>query len=180
MKTEFIEVEPKTGLLIGSVMILAGILFTGWKINRIFVELSTYSWIQTTAEMHSAEFDTQTRSSGSGVSYHGDFNYSYFVDGQEYFGNRYDAKGRMQTGLKKQAREFEENLKVSASVPVYYDPEDPSSSLLKKGITEDTSVRFVFSLFLVGVGLFTIRYQLKRMAKQDPGQHSPIQRPPFA
>ncbi len=166
MKTEFIEVEPKTGIRIGCGMIVAGILFTGWKAKRVTEELATYGWSQTTAEIQSAEFSSHTRSNNKGsvvTTYQGVFAYRYVVDGNEFSGSRYDAKGRMQTGLKNKSQKFKEIVRSNTPVTVYYDPSNPSNSLLKRGISEDTSVRLAFTLFLVAVGWIVVRYQLKRI-----------------
>jgi len=44
MKCEFIEVTPRTGLVIGSSMFVAGLLFVVWKFHRISEELRSMAF----------------------------------------------------------------------------------------------------------------------------------------
>ena len=173
MKVEFIEVSPKTGLLIGFIMLGAAFLFVGWKFNRIATEIKSLQWPVASGVVESSDFNTSTRRSGNTASttYHGKFNYRYSVDGREYIGHRYDTKGNMQTGNEIESVEFAAQIKNNSNIDIFYNPNDPSESLLKNGISEDTWVRSVFSLFLLIVGSIVLSYQCKRYrngkAEQD-------------
>jgi len=164
------EVGPKKGLLIGATLVVAGILITAWKANRILDEISTYRWNQTIAEMQSADFFTEVRSGSGGskanIIYFGDFTYSYKVQDIEYVGSSYDLKGGMRTGSEGEARKLEDYLVSTKSFPLYYEPVNPSKSVMKKGISEDSSVRIAFSTFLMLIGVVVVRYQLKRTTEQ--------------
>lgn len=168
MKVDLIEVTPKTGLIIGFTMIIAGLLFLLWKVDRITTEIKSYYWKKASARVESTNFYTESSysNSGSRLSYFGEFSYRYEVDGKEYIGNKYDAKGVMHTGLKGKAEEAALKLKKSQSIDIYYNYKDPSESVIINGITEDTWVRLCFSVFLLLVGAITIRYQIKRLAKR--------------
>jgi len=48
----------------------------------------------------------------------------------------------MQTGLDKEATKVEAQTKGSPTVKVFYDPDEPSRSMLKKGVSEDTSYQW--------------------------------------
>jgi hypothetical protein len=165
MKTEFIDVQPKTGLIIGFTMLIAGILFVAWKANRISIELMSYKWNEESAIVLSSNFYSETSYSNSknSTTYIGEFSYQYNVDGHEFEGDRYDAKGNMHTGLKSESEAIESKIKNDKIITIYYNPNSPSESLIKKGVSEDTWVRLCFSLFLILVGLVVIRYQLKRI-----------------
>ena len=164
------EVEPKKGLLVGIILVVAGILITAWKADRILEELSTYRWNQTIGEMQSADFFTEVRSGSGGskanITYCGDFTYSYEVQDVEYAGRSYDLNGGMRTGLEREARNFEDYLASTKSFPLYYDTDNPSRSVMTKGISEDSSVPIAFSIFLMLIGITVVRYQLKR--KTEP------------
>lgn len=175
MKTEFFEVSPRTGLIIGLAMLLAGLLFTGWKYPRILAEINSLRWIKTSGVVESSNFYTSSRKSGTKTitTHHGEVTYRYSVDDFEYVGQRYDAAGHMHTGLEGKVRKFKNLINASSEIEVFYDPDDPSQSLLKNGISEDTLVRLVFSLFLSTVGMVVLSYQWKRYKKQQAEQLAP-------
>ena len=168
MKIDVIEVTPRTGLIIGFTMTIVGLLFLLWKIDRISTEIQSYSWKQGSAKVQSVNFYTKSSYSNgrTRLSHFGEFSYSYEVDGKEYIGNRFDAKGDMHTGLEGKAKEAASKLKKSQIISIYYNVKNPSESLIRNGITEDTWVRLCFSIFLLLVGGVTIRYQIKRLAEQ--------------
>ena len=180
MKTEFIEVSPQAGLLIGSTMLVAGLLFIGWKFDRISTEISSLRWHVTSGIIEDSNFYTSKRKSSNTTSstHHGEVTYRYSVDDHEYVGRRYDSTGSMHTGLESEAEEFEGHISGGSVIDVFYNPNDPSQSLLKNGISEDTYVRIVFSSFLSIVGLIVLRYQWKRYKIQQTEQVEASDRSP--
>lgn len=149
MKTEFIEVAPRTGLMIGSTMLVAGLLIVAWKFQRIAEEFDSLRWPSALGVIESSNFYTSTAKTGkkSHTTHHGEFSYRYSVGNTEYAGHRYDAKGSMRTGLEHEAAKVQEQAKSGSALKVFYNPDNPSSSVLKNGISEDTWVRITFSIF---------------------------------
>jgi hypothetical protein len=169
MKAQFIKVAPRTGLTIGKAMLFAGLLFVGWKYKRIAEELGSLRWPSVVGVVESSHFYTSTSSSTKSTTtiHHGEISYRYSVDNNEYVGSRYDAKGNMHTGLESRSSKVEVQAKKGSKIEVFYDPNDPSRSLLRNGISEDTWVRITFSTFLLLVGLVVISYQLKRLKAEQ-------------
>lgn len=172
MKTEFIEVSPETGLAIGLAMVIAGILFLGWKAKRISIEYHSLAWTQTSGMIQSSNFYETRSSTKESFIYHGEFTYQYLVQNHEYIGTRYDVTGDMHTGLESESQEFEDRIHSNSEVNVFYDPNEPSSSLLKNGFSEDSSVRLVFSMFLIIVGSIVLWYQWRRYRTARLGRES--------
>ena len=166
MKAEFIEVEPRKGLIIGSSMLVAGLLIVAWKYQRIAEEVSSLQWPAAVGVVETANFHTSTTRSASNTTittHHGSFSYRYSVNNTEYIGHRYDAKGNMVTGLEGESAEARTEIAKGATVEVFFDPDHPSRSVLKNGISEDTWVRATFSSFLLLVGFVVVTYQWKRL-----------------
>lgn len=162
--------SPRVGLSIGIAILFAGILFVAWKAGRIATEISSYGWSQASGIVDSADFYAKTKKSGkSSVSttHYGEFRYRYTVNGSDYSGYRYDATGKMHTGLEGETNRFQSLISEAGKVTVYYDPQDPSQSVLKVGISEDSQVRLVFAVFLGLVGVLTIRTNWKRLTRGD-------------
>ena len=166
MKAEFIELNPRAGLIVGLSMLLTGLLFVAWKYLRIVEEVSSLRWPTTVGLVETSNFYTSTRISTKNTTtttHHGEFSYRYSVNNAEYIGHRYDAKGNMQTGLEGESSKVKTLIMQGAAVEVFYDPDNPYRSVLKNGISEDTWVRITFSSFLLLVGMFVTSYQLKRL-----------------
>ena len=166
MKADFIEVKPRTGLIIGSSMVVAGLLIVAWKYQRMVEEASSLRWPTTVGVVESSNFHTSTSTSANHTTtttHHGEFSYRYSVNNTKHIGHRYDSNGNMRTGLEAESAKVETQIKRGAKVEVFYDPVHPSRSMLKNGISEDSWVRITFSSFLLLVGLIVISYQWKRL-----------------
>ena len=156
--------------MIGSSMLVAGLLFVAWKYQRIVEEVNSLRWPATVGLVESSNFYTSTRrttNKTTTTTHHGEFSYRYSINNKEYIGHRYDAKGNMQTGLADEASKIKTLMKLGATVDVFYDPDYPSRSMLKNGVSEDTWVRIAFSSFLLLVGILVTSYQFKRLKKPN-------------
>ena len=64
--------------------------------------------------------------------------YTYYVDGTRYTGNRYiyDAMmfGRATSGSQRRAKKLERSFPVGQQVTIYHNPSNPADSVLKTGI----------------------------------------------
>ena len=167
-----IEISPTTGIIIGSVLLLIGILIAGFKADAIMLGLRSSSWPQATALITEANYWTTTSQSswhqgrgvsGSSITYHGDYRYTFSVGGRTYQGSNFDVAGHMHTGIKRRGERIQSIFTKGAVVPVFHDPADPARCILKTGIAEDTQVAIVFSAFFAGVGAIVLRYQIKRL-----------------
>lgn len=163
MKRKVIEVDTKTGLLIGFFVLFVGLIFTAWKLNRILTEFDSLQWVQTNAVIESSNFRTTTRKSSNSTTtiHYGEFEYRYSVNGREFLGTQYDATGKMHTGRKSEMLGMKNRIKSNSVISIFYNPDDPSQSVIKNGISEDTSVRIVFSAFLLTAGSIILRQQWK-------------------
>jgi Protein of unknown function (DUF3592) len=81
--------------------------------------------------------------------------YHYSVEGRRYEGTRFTSTGEFYSGDETRARHFEAAHQPGTIVEVFYNPSDPSDSLLSKGL--DYRHWFLFGLtvflFLVGAGV---------------------------
>ncbi len=160
MKNAFIKAKQEPILVFGLSLAFAGFLLIVWKYQRMIEEVSSLRWPTTTGVIENSNF--YTKSNGKGRSYYGELTYRYSVKDREYMGSRYDAKGIMQTGLLGKYTEVESTMYKGAKVDVFYDPDEPSASMLENGISEDSWVRITFSSFLLLIGVNTTLKEWKR------------------
>jgi len=161
-----IEVSPRTGVIIGSVILLIAVLIAAFKADALMTGYRSKNWTKTTGILDEAKYWT-TRSSRSGgrssFTYHGQYRYSFTVDGQSYQGTNFNVAGHMHTGLKGKATRVKSSFTEGSEVPVFYNPSDPKQCVLEAGIAEDTQVALMFVGFFGIVGVIVLQYQMRRL-----------------
>lgn len=98
--------------------------------------------------------------------------YYYTVNETEYKGSNYDVHGAKFVGTQESIDAYRYQ---GPSVTVYYNPEDPSESVLKQGISFDpqTVIYIVFTLFglamasIGAIGLLIRRWRRKKLAERE-------------
>jgi hypothetical protein len=97
--------------------------------------------------------------SKGGKTYSLDVEYDYEVDGRKFTGTRY-CYGEMSTNDGTWSK-VQKELPAGKTVPVYYDPADPSDAVLRRGLTGIPLFLFwfltPFNVVLVGGWYFTLR-----------------------
>ena len=119
---------------------LGGLIFLGvglWAINK---GMQSENWDKGTATITSSEIEkTERRSKDpqgfnqTSTSYSVRVKYSYTVEGSNYEGNTIGF-GTMSHNEKSDAQEELKSYPKGKKIDVYYDPENPSDSVLKKGV----------------------------------------------
>lgn len=119
---------------------LGGLIFLGvglWAINK---GMQSENWDKETATIISSEIERKQSSSKgpqgvtkTSTSYSVRVKYSYTVEGSNYEGNTVGF-GTMSHNEKSDAQEELKSYPKGKTIDVYYDPENPSDSVLKKGV----------------------------------------------
>ncbi len=81
--------------------------------------------------------------------------YTYAVDGQEYTGHDYRLRSDSTQGVWYAAR-LAKRFPVDSTVPVYYDPAEPSRSVLVRGLMSEDGQMFLVFVPLAGIILALI------------------------
>lgn len=83
------------------------------------------------------------------TTYGATIQYKYFVDGQEFQGNR-RTFSNVRTSSVRNTEKILDRYPPGGSVGVFYDPDDPSSSVLEPGVGAPTYILLVAAIgFLV-------------------------------
>jgi hypothetical protein len=119
---------------------LGSMIFLGvglWMINK---GIQSENWDKGTATITSSEIEkTESRSKDAqgftqtSTSYSVRVTYAYTVEGNNYEGNTVGF-GTMSHNERSDAQEELKSYPQGKSIDVYYDPENPSDSVLKKGV----------------------------------------------
>jgi hypothetical protein len=119
---------------------LGSMIFLGvglWMINK---GIQSENWDKGTATITSSEIEkTESRSKDAqgftqtSTSYSVRVTYAYTVEGNNYEGNTVGF-GTMSHNERTDAQEELKSYPQGKSIDVYYDPENPSDSVLKKGV----------------------------------------------
>ena len=76
--------------------------------------------------------------------------YEYSIEGKQYINNKVTTNGGWFFGGQDEAKQKADNLKPQAPVVVYYDPADPSSAVLERGVAERTSSGMIVTIPAAG------------------------------
>ena len=161
----------------GGVMIVFILLFTGTGIlmiitgfNEIRHGIKTRNYIETTgvirkSEVVSSTTTQRTYQTTAGNRQYGNMNssykstvyfygveYLYTVNSVDYIGTRYDVSNS--SLQREKAIALAESIQVGSVVPVYYDPEDQQSSVLKKGVASYFNLPMIIGLIFTIFSLF--------------------------
>lgn len=157
-----------------------------WVFSIIFMLIGLYllteymestSWTQTTAtivrsgvqrNVHMRRVNNQVHTS---TDYTVEAKYLYTVDGKSYTGNRYDI-GRGKSFSKSfnkrsEAKKWleESPYKKGSQITIFYNPEDPSESMVSKSFNSHILVPFFISILFM-VLVWIVKYA-KKHAKVD-------------
>jgi len=141
-------------ILFGAVLFL---FFTPVAVVLVSSKLSeaweSGKWPSTEGTVLSA--DVQTKGFGTKIKYVPAITYEYQVDGHKYSGNR-TRIGSYGFGSESDASDYVSEHSVGDRVSVYYQPSDPSRSLLEAGMTGRASAYLLIPLLVAGLGIFFI------------------------
>jgi hypothetical protein len=135
--------------------------------SRLNVDKKIKSWPSvpgtiTSSRVSKKEVSVESHGSTSlQTQYEPHVKYSYTVTGTLYHGERI-GNGILVSSLSGPSKRIVKRFTAGATVPVYYDPEDPSQAVLEKTRLSDeigflVGVGFCFiSVFLVGIWVFDL------------------------
>ena len=154
---------------------LGGLIFLGvglWAINK---GMQSENWDKGTATITSSEIEkTERRSKDpqgfnqTSTSYSVRVKYSYTVEGSNYEGNTIGF-GTMSHNEKSDAQEELKSYPKGKKIDVYYDPENPSDSVLKKGVFWPMYIVIAVSVIML-IGSIWASFALTKYLKKRTAQ----------
>jgi hypothetical protein len=150
---------------------LGSMIFLGvglWMINK---GIQSENWDKGTATITSSEIEkTESRSKDAqgftqtSTSYSVRVTYAYTVEGNNYEGNTVGF-GTMSHNERSDAQEELKSYPQGKSIDVYYDPENPSDSVLKKGVFWPMYIVIVVMVIML-IGSFWASFALTKYLKK--------------
>ncbi|MDB4474167.1 DUF3592 domain-containing protein [Opitutaceae bacterium] len=120
------------------ILILVGIIVTAYGANKVWLGYQSSNWPQTPGIVRSigVEESYKTEKSGSGSHrykvYEAQLTYDYQVAGRSYTGDRISF-GHGPTRQRHPVQSVVDGLPIGSGVTVYYQPDNPSQSVLLPG-----------------------------------------------
>lgn len=144
---------------------LAGILFIVIGSKNIYQAYKSSSWpsvqgriISSEIKSHSRTYrDTTTNREKNETVYDAHINYGYVINGITYSNDDVKIGGIIQTNTTIWARKLLDKYPQGKVVNVYYNPEDPSQSVLEKGLQLST-----WSFSALGLAIFIFGIYIKK------------------
>jgi hypothetical protein len=148
-----------SNLLIAIVLLVAGLGTVAWYGPKLLREAgATGDWPSVEGAIESSEIRSQTRGRGRGTDYVLVLTYSYELEGQRYRGSRWSVGGDLVSDDRAGAEIHARSYRVGDRVPVYYDPEDPTSAVLAVGGQRKAWATIAFgALLVVAAGIVMMR-----------------------
>ncbi len=119
---------PTAILIYGVVGLLLLVQFGGQALNY----LTTTGWEQVSGTIVSSEIEDASDTTGE--RYVAQVVYTYEVDGAIYEGNQLDLRGSTYLSNREDAEQLLAPYPIGASVMPYFDPADPSRTVLDRGL----------------------------------------------
>ena len=162
-------------------LIVLGLAMCGFGVYFVQLGFEARSWPEAKGRILSTTVKVSTsRSSGSRSTsysreYYPNIRYSWSVDGVQYTGDRY----RLGTTHEKyrERSDAEEAAKAfpgGTTIPVYYDPKNPSEAVLEKDTSWSVFVPAILGLLFLGTGGLMWRYRGALEAAARQGNNEPL------
>jgi len=141
--------------VMGPVFTLLGCILLGVGVHNIRGAEESKSWPTVEGEITTAEVLDKRKPGERHSTYKARIEYQYSVEGVAHSGDRVSFAGDVSSSNRGAASELTARYREGSKVAIYYDPEDPSDSVLEPGMT---AMVYLFpaigGLFLViGVGI---------------------------
>lgn len=150
--------QNKNGKIIGIIFMLGSILLTIFFGLSAYKSFEKYSWSETTGTVTATDFYRGSSSGNDSRSY---YEYEYVVDGVTYTGK--DSETGSRTSIT-------EPPAKGTSIKVYYDPNDPSQSLVSTNYSDALSNSVIWTLccapFFFLFGAITFFMSTRKQPKQ--------------
>ena len=125
------------GLILIAALLVFGLVFGGFGLYRYNMGRDSASWPSEKGKITYSHARPHQKKSGN--VYMPSVRYNYTVKGKHYVGSRISASDEYQKTFGG-AQDILRPYPVGQTVSVYYDPSDPATSLIEKGITANVYV----------------------------------------
>lgn len=133
---------------------VAGVVTIAIGLRRLATAGASVKWPHVKGEILTSKLEEEADDSGEGApkTFRAAVTYRYTVDGKTFEGDRTDLND-LSTSDPAPAQSLLQQFPAGATVDVFYDPQNPSQSLLKPGISGASAIYPAVGLLLVVLGL---------------------------
>ena len=146
--------DKKVPLWLRVLVLIIGIVLLIWSLHILILAQSSNNWSTTEGYIVSSEW-TSGRPSDEDVCDKAEVRYEYSVDGREYVGSRV-AFAMDDFCSQSRAIRVVDDYPVGSYVDVYYDPDNPETSVIEPGVTGGVLVLFIVALIFTSVGILSL------------------------
>lgn len=139
-------------------IIIAGLIFLGFGIGMLIKLAQNYQklqrskhWLSTKGVITSSDLDAQLSTDDEGfqtTTYLAKINFAYEINGINHESDRINFDYGMRTSNLRKQQTILEQYPVNSEVTVYYDPDDPSQSVLEKRVNGAFTTILVSAVFI--------------------------------
>ena len=140
-----------------SLFVLFGAAIALWSARSLVIGARSTHWPRAIGTIVSSKVGERRDSEGS-MMYSADISYRYSVHGNELTGDTVKFGGQLELNSQTRAEKLVEKYPAGASVPVFYDPDDPRKCVLEPGKNPVAwlGVAFGTVFMMIGVWLLAI------------------------
>jgi len=150
--------RPWIGLLL---FIIGAVLFYNGT-NLIYKANASLKWPSVDGQVRSSS--VQTNHKGDSPTYIPDVGYSYLVNKDSYFNTRL-VYGNRNSGRIKDVQKVIDQYPVGRTVKVYYNPSNPSESVIEPGEIRNTWDGMALALMVLSIGKLVYRNPRRKVPK---------------
>jgi len=146
------KIKPKNiSLIVSLASLMGGIGFIVASIYNISFAMKSENW--PTTEANILNVDIEKVSMKAGYQYEIKILYEYYIENKRYISNRYSF-GESETSDKYKIEKLVNKLKGQKNITVFYNPNDPNTSVIETGMQWRHWKILFFSVLFLGLGIF--------------------------
>ncbi len=124
---------------------------------------ASQSWVQTSGQIIASTLEARRSHSSSGgysTAYYPVVTYQYVVNGQMYQGSRINFGSPIGSGFAGIAQRWLARFPAGATVPVYYNPNDPTQAVLERSAGGSSKILLGVAVFILVMLVATTAFMM--------------------
>ncbi|MDP4270141.1 MAG: DUF3592 domain-containing protein [Bacteroidota bacterium] len=136
------------------VILTVGVLLAIYSAILIYKSVITYNWSLTEGKIVFSQIETTTSSSSFGAidGYNASIRYTYIINEVEYISRRIYYGDKISLGFPFIANSLLNEFTIDKKVDVFYNPQNPYCSVLKKGLHFEVFFALLFGICFALIG----------------------------
>ena len=160
------QMTPKQAMFIMPIFAIVGVLLTiFWGIPTARNAMESKNWPSVDGRISISDVSENYDSDNNSVTYGAKVAYNYIVNGLSYMGSTV-AFGDYSSSDPSHAGNIVSRYPVGKSVKVYYDPDDPKTSVLESGAGWSSFMGLIVGIAFAAIGVAGFLFARKKLRSQ--------------